>query len=67
MKAKILKLIAIFIGSIPFYFVVNYLIGLLFNDTFNLKSTIIGSTAFAFAMTASTAYRWFKSAEKQNR
>ena len=65
MKNKIIKLIAIFIGSIPFYFVVNYLINLLFNDTFNLKNTIIGSTAFAFAMTALTAYRWSKSTDKK--
>ena len=63
MKIKIIKLIAIFIASIPFYFVINYIIGLLFNDTFNLKNTFIGSTAFAFAMTALTAYRWFKPAK----
>lgn len=64
MKAKTLKLIAIFIGSIPFYFVVNYLIGLLFNDTFNLKNTFIGSIIFAIMWTGLTAYRWFRPIKK---
>ena len=67
MKAKILKLIAIFIVSLPLYFLANYLINLLFNDTINLKSYIIGSIAFAFSFTASMAYIWHKSAKKQNK
>lgn len=63
---KILKLFLIFIGSIPIYISINYLLSIIIYGTFTTENLILNSTSYAVAITCIAGYKLFKKSQKES-
>lgn len=62
---KILKLISVFIGCIPLFIAIDFLISIAISGTYNSDNVVLNSTAYAFASTCIYGYRLYHKSKLQ--